>query len=60
MHVTFVLAILEFTIHISSLANYTLEGIWGDTSLQRVIDAINVLAVPLFFIISASLYYSAT
>ena len=60
MHVTFVLAILEFTIHISSLANYTLEGIWGDTSLQRAIDAINVLAVPLFFIISASLFYRAT
>lgn len=59
IRITFILAILVFTIHISSLYNYSLDnelGVWI-VEIQKIINAFARVAVPLFFIISGVLFY---
>lgn len=58
--VTFILSILVITIHMSTLSNYSLnESTFGNVLLviQKIIQGIAQVAVPLFFIISGVMFY---
>lgn len=57
--VMFILAILVFTIHISSLSNYRLDNTLGEkiVRVDRLIASISCVAVPLFLLISGVLFY---
>lgn len=59
IRVTFILSILVFTIHISSLFNYNLNNELGRMliEIQKLINAFARVAVPLFLVISGALFY---
>ena len=57
--VTFLLSVMVLLLHISTLANYTLDSEMGKLLLifDDVIHAACEVAVPLFFVISGVLFY---
>ena len=57
--VTFLLAVLVFFIHISTLANYSLSGHIGKFlfTFHSLMLILAEVAVPMFFIISGALFY---
>ncbi len=59
IRITFILSILVFTIHMSSLFNYNLDNELGRwiIEIQKLINAFARVAVPLFMIISGVLFY---
>lgn len=56
---TFILSILVFIIHMPSLANYTLEGSFGNAVYigSELLTLFSRVAVPLFLIMSGALFY---
>lgn len=55
--VTYILSVLIFFIHISSFANYSEYPLWENVLRSIFSEILSPIAVPLFFIISGTLFF---